>query len=140
MKIMVVDDDPDFGVLLTAYLEKIGHTTLFVQHSLEALDVQLEEKPDLILMDIIMPDLDGIEAAREILDMDPAAKIIFVTALGDYPEHTPEELRSRVPLLAKPLRLDRSLFARVCASSHFPKASSRWTSRSQSGDPRYTAQ
>ena len=121
---MVVDDDPDFGLLLTAYLEKIGHTTLFVQHSQEALDVHLEEKPDLILMDIIMPDLDGIEAAAEILDMDPTARITFVTALGDYPEDMPEELHSRVGLLAKPLRLNRSLLARICAPSHFPEASS----------------
>ena len=123
MKIMVVDDDPDFGLLLTGYLEKMGHSTVFVQHSLEALDVHLEERPDLILMDIIMPDLDGIQAAGEILDMDPAARITFVTALGDYPEAIPEELRSRVPLLAKPLRLDRSLIARICAPSHFPEAS-----------------
>ena len=123
MKIMVVDDDPNFGLLLSGYLEKIGHSTIFVQHSLEALDVQLEERPDLILMDIIMPDLDGIEAANEMLDMDPTARITFVTALGDYPEDIPEELRSRVPLLAKPLRLDRSLFARICPPSRFPKAS-----------------
>ena len=71
-----------------------------------------------------MPDLDGIEAAAEILDMDPAARITFVTGLGDYPDNVPEELRSRVPLLAKPLRLDRALLARICPPSHFPEASS----------------
>ncbi len=123
MKVMVVDDDPGFGVPLTAYLDSIGHTAIFVQHSLEALDVQLEEKPDLILMDIIMPDLDGIEAADEMLAMDPDARITLVTALGDYPEDMPEGLRSRVQLVAKPLRLDRSLLARICPTARFPEAS-----------------
>ncbi len=122
MKVLVVDDDVDYADLVAALLKQAGHETIVVQHSLEALDVYLEEKPDLVLMDIIMPDQDGIEAAQEILDLDPSARITFMTVLGDFPESMPDELRSKVRLMPKPLRLDRSLFAHICPGLHFPES------------------
>ena len=123
MKILLVDDDPDYGNLVGAFLRQAGHEVIVVEHSLEAIDVYLEERPHLVLLDIIMPDQDGIEVALEILDMDPGARITFVTSLGDYPDGVPDDLRSRVPLLPKPLRLDRSLFAHICPTLHFPESS-----------------
>ncbi len=124
MKILVVDDDFDYASLVGAFLEAEGHQTTVLEHSPEALDVYLEERPDLVLLDIIMPYQDGIEVAEEIIDLDPNARITLVTALGDFPEETPSALRSQLHLLPKPLRLDRSLFSRIYPALHMERRSS----------------
>ncbi len=121
MKVLVVDDDFDYASLVAAFLETEGHQTAVVEHSREAPDVYLEERPDLVLLDIIMPHQDGIEVAEEIIELDPNARITLVTALGDFPDDTPSALRSKVHLLPKPLRLDRSLFSRIYPASHMEK-------------------
>ena len=123
MKILVVDDDFDYASLVGAFLEAEGHQTTVLEHSPEALDVYLEERPDLVLLDIIMPYQDGIEVAEEIIDLDPDARITMVTALGDFPDDMPIALRSKVHLLPKPLRLDRSLLSRIYPASHMERPS-----------------
>ena len=121
MKVLVVDDDFDYASLVAAFLETEGHQTTVLEHSPEALDVYLEERPDLVLLDVIMPDQNGVDVAEEILDFDPNARITLVTALGDYPDDTPSALRSKLHLLSKPLRLDRSLFSHIYPASYIDK-------------------
>ncbi len=121
MKILIVDDELDYASLIAAFLQEQGHETIVLDYSLEAVDVYLEERPDLVLMDIIMPFADGIEVSEEILGLDPNARITLVTALGDFPEDTPSELRSQLHLLPKPLRLDRSLFSRIYPALHMER-------------------
>jgi len=103
MKILIVDDDVDYSNLVGAFVEKAGHEVIILNHSREVLDVVLEEKPELVLLDIIMPDMDGIAVAEDIIDMDPLVKILFMTALGDYPDEVTDEQRSKIGLLPKPL-------------------------------------
>ncbi len=121
MKILIVDDEFDYASLIAAFLAEQGHETIVLGHSLEAVDVYLEERPDLVLMDIIMPFADGIEVSEEIIGLDPDARITLVTALGDFPDHTPSALRSKLHLLPKPLRLDRSLFSRIYPALHMER-------------------
>ena len=123
MKVLLVDDDVEYGILVAAFLNKAGHETIVLEHSLEALDVYLEERPDWALIDIIMPFEDGIDVAQEIIDLDPAARITFMTALGDYPDCIPDDLRSKVGLLPKPLALDNSLLAHFCHPGAAPESS-----------------
>ncbi len=118
MKIMIVDDELDYASLIAAFLQEQGHETIVLDYSPEALDVYLEERPDLVLMDIIMPDVDGIEVSEDIIGLDPGARITLVTALGDFPDDMSPVLRSQVHLLSKPLRLDRSLLSRIYPASH----------------------
>jgi two-component system, chemotaxis family, chemotaxis protein CheY len=61
----------------------------------------LDKKPDLVLMDVNMPDVDGISAAKEIQEYDNTARIIFVTAEQIYNSDLPPEL-SDAPILRKP--------------------------------------
>ena len=123
MRILIVDDELDYACLIAAFLQQQGHETIVLDYSLEAVDVYLEERPDLVLMDIIMPFVDGIEASEEILGLDPSACITLVTALGDFPDDMPDTLRSKVHLLPKPLRLDRSLLSRIYPASHMERPS-----------------
>ena len=65
-KIMVVDDDSNICELLRLYLEKEGYDTILAENGTQALEKFDREKPDLILLDIMMPQLDGWQVCREI--------------------------------------------------------------------------
>ena len=81
-KIMVVDDDSNICELLRLYLEKEGFDTVLAENGVEALDKFEKEKPDLILLDIMMPQLDGWQVCREIRKKSQCP-IIMLTAKGE---------------------------------------------------------
>jgi two-component system alkaline phosphatase synthesis response regulator PhoP len=84
-KILLVDDDPDIIELLTYNLEKEGFETASAEDGIQALDVAKAFKPDLILLDVMMPKMDGIETARQ-LRLLPNFKetyILFLTARAE---------------------------------------------------------
>ncbi len=63
-KILIVDDDPDTIEFLRIILERQGYSVLIAHNGLEALKMAHREKPDLVVLDIMMPGLDGYEVAR----------------------------------------------------------------------------
>lgn len=85
ISIVLVDDDPFVRASLTTILsaqpdiEVVGEGS----NGLEAQKLFAECAPDILLMDIQMPECDGIEAAKKILQGDPSAKIIFLTTFSD---------------------------------------------------------
>ena len=64
MKILLVDDTKTERLIISAYLEKLGHTTICAENGHEAIELFKSKSPDLVLMDVIMPEMDGHEAAR----------------------------------------------------------------------------
>ncbi len=64
MKVLLVDDTKTERLILTSYLEAMGHSVITAENGRQAVDVYHTEKPDLVLMDVIMPEMDGHEAAR----------------------------------------------------------------------------
>jgi len=82
IKIMVVDDDQNIGELLRLYLEKEGFTAVVMQDGEAALAAFDSEKPDLILLDVMMPRLDGWQVCREIRKKSQCP-IIMITAKGE---------------------------------------------------------
>ena len=65
-KILIVDDEPDIVNLLDYHLTKEGYLTKTAQNGKEALDVAKDFQPDLVLLDLMMPEMDGIETCVEI--------------------------------------------------------------------------
>ncbi len=80
-KVMIVDDTPFMRAVLRNIVEEAGYSVVEASNGTEAVSLYSREKPDVVTMDIVMPELDGIEAARIILESDPSAKIIMVTAM-----------------------------------------------------------
>jgi putative two-component system response regulator len=83
--VLVVDDLEANGRLMERLLSRDGYRLRIAHDGLEALDAVAQEQPDVILMDVLMPKLDGFEACRRIKD-DPATRLIpvvLVTALAD---------------------------------------------------------
>ncbi|HHT94464.1 MAG TPA: response regulator transcription factor [Clostridia bacterium] len=69
-KILVVDDDQNICDLLTLYLEKEGYTVVCANDGLEALEVYRDENPDLIILDIMLPGMDGKDVCKQIKRKD----------------------------------------------------------------------
>ncbi len=83
MKILVVDDNKVNIKVISPFLTKWGHTIIECYNGLEAIEKFKSESPDLILMDIIMPEMNGRDAAKKIKELsgEVYTPIIFVTAL-----------------------------------------------------------
>ncbi|MDQ1354018.1 MAG: two-component system, sensor histidine kinase [Acidobacteriota bacterium] len=118
LKILVAEDNPVNRKLILRFLEKMGHTAAAVGNGAEVLDILEKETFDLILMDIQMPDMDGIESTRRIRENkskknDPGIPIIALTAhamKGDKEKFVEEGMTD---YLAKPI--DRNELAAVIA-------------------------
>lgn len=82
MKIMVVDDDSNICELLRLYLEKEGFETVIASDGAKAVAMFDTEKPDLMLLDVMMPHLDGWQVCREIRKKS-SCPIIMITAKGE---------------------------------------------------------
>jgi len=83
-KVLAVDDAPDVRRLIEIKLKKAGFEVLTAADGQEGLDQALSKKPDVILMDVMMPKMDGFTAAREIkAKACPAPVILMLTAKGE---------------------------------------------------------
>ncbi|NLW21680.1 MAG: response regulator transcription factor [Tissierellia bacterium] len=84
MNIIIIDDDPLVVESLKTIIEANGIEILAVGYDgKQAYQLYKKYKPDLILMDIRMEGLSGLDAAKNILDMDPGAKILLITTFQD---------------------------------------------------------
>lgn len=82
-KLMVVDDSRMVHLEMLKLLEGSDYEIVsFCQDGESAIQAYRQVRPDLVTMDILMPGMDGLEAARTILEEDPAAKIIMVSSLA----------------------------------------------------------
>ena len=82
IKLLVIDDAPYVLKALRDTLEAHGYEVHEAVNGEEALTWYMEVNPDVVLMDILMPKMDGVSATRCILEYDPDAKIIILTAMG----------------------------------------------------------
>ena len=82
-RILVVDDEPDAVELLTEYLTMKGYTVITASNGEEALRKVKEDRPHLVLLDIRMPKMDGIEALKKVREIDSEVGIIMVTAVHE---------------------------------------------------------
>jgi two-component system, OmpR family, response regulator ResD len=80
-KILVVDDDPTVTEVLTRYLERDGYEVQSVGDGLAAVEAAKKWHPELVVLDLMLPGLDGLEVYRRIRDLQLA--IIMLTARGD---------------------------------------------------------
>ncbi len=81
-KVMVVDDAAFMRMRACKVLQENGHDTVQAENGLEAVKQYAEHRPDAVLMDITMPEMDGLAALKEIRKMDPNARVAMVTAMG----------------------------------------------------------
>jgi len=81
-RILVVDDAAFMRVRTAKVLEDNGHEVALAENGREAVIKYAEWRPDAVLMDITMPEMDGLTALKEIRKLDPSARVAMVTAMG----------------------------------------------------------
>lgn len=110
--ILVVDDAAFMRMMLKDILTKGGHEVVGeAGNGLEAIDQYGKLKPDLVTMDITMPEMEGIEALKRIKTDDPKAKIIMCSAMGQQGMVVQAIQAGAKDFVVKPFQADRVLEA-----------------------------
>jgi len=81
-RILIVDDEPNILVSLEFLLGQAGYDLAVAGDGDEALRLAAELKPDLVLLDVMLPGIDGFEVCRRLRASDPAPRIVLLTARG----------------------------------------------------------
>lgn len=79
-KILLVDDSALARRILRGYLEPAGHQIMEAQDGFSGLELYALEKPDLVLLDLTMEGMHGLDVLRELRRMDPSARVVVATA------------------------------------------------------------
>ena len=103
-KILVVDDEPSIVKLVKATLEARGYEVITANDGIGALSEARVHEPDLILLDIMMPHMDGREARKKLLADPKTAKIpvIYLSAVGDFEQQLEAVSEGTTDYITKP--------------------------------------
>ena len=102
MKVMLVDDEPSFHVLVQSVCESAGHEFRGVGDSRQAIEVFKAYAPDVVLLDIMMPCLDGYQVCESIRALDSEVAVVFLSAKGAVPDKREAFSRGADDYLVKP--------------------------------------
>jgi two-component system response regulator ResD len=111
--VLVVDDEPTITHVVSRYLERAGYSTCVAGDGLEALGVAAREHPDLVVLDLMLPGLDGLEVMRRLQEREPVS-VILLTAKGDTTDRIAGLRKGADDYVVKPF-LPAELVARVDA-------------------------
>lgn len=108
-KILVVDDEKDVLAYLTALFQDNGYDTVTAGNGIEAMEKAESENPDLITLDITMPDQSGVRTYRKVKDSDrlKGIPVVIITAMGEDMNHFLKRLggfKKPEGFMAKPIR------------------------------------
>lgn len=105
--ILVIDDDESIRKTLLNYLKRLGYSTLSAEDGLIGYELILKHQPDLIISDIRMPHLTGLELLKKLKDLEIAAKVIIITAHDEMQTTIDAMQNGAYDYLEKPLDIDR---------------------------------
>jgi two-component system, chemotaxis family, chemotaxis protein CheY len=110
-KVLVVDDAAFMRVRACKVLQENGHEVVQAENGAEAVRLYAEHRPDAVLLDITMPEMDGLTALKEIRKVDPEAKVAMVTAMGQQSMIMDAIKSGAKDFVVKPFQPDRVLAA-----------------------------
>jgi two-component system response regulator AtoC len=84
-KVLVVDDEAIVRQSLRDWLGEVGHQVLTAENGTQALEVIQKEKPAILITDLVMPGIDGIELMKRAKEISPGIEVIIITAYGSIP-------------------------------------------------------
>ena len=113
-KILIVEDDKDLNKTVCSFLNNSGYEAIGVPNAIDAYDALYENTVDLIVSDIMMPDVDGYEFARTVRELNDNIPILFMTARDDIASKQRGFRVGADDYMVKPIDLDE-LFLRIGA-------------------------
>ncbi|WP_379131148.1 response regulator [Paenibacillus sp. sgz500958] len=109
-RIMITDDAAFMRLMVRSAMESNGHEVVGeAANGAEAIKVYQQVKPDVVTMDITMPDMDGVAAVKRILEADPGAKIIMCSAMGQSAMVMEALKAGAKDFVVKPFQIERLL-------------------------------
>lgn len=129
-RILVTDDNPLNVKLLSAKLAREYYTVVTAENGVQAVEKAVSEKPDLILLDVMMPEMDGFEACRQIKanPLTQGVPVVMVTALSDVQDRVRGLDAGADDFLTKPIN-DIALMARVRSCLRLKSLMDEWRMR-----------
>jgi UDP-3-O-[3-hydroxymyristoyl] N-acetylglucosamine deacetylase len=123
--ILIVDDEPGILVSLSNILKDEGYRTLTTGRGEEALTLYQRHLPDVVFLDIWLPDLDGLETLKTLLELDPGAAVIMMSGHGTTPTAVRAIKMGACDYLEKPLSYDQVVDAVEGALREKPNRASK---------------
>ena len=110
--ILICDDAAFMRMMIKDILTKNGYNVVGeAENGLKAVEKYPETKPDLVLMDITMPEMDGIQALKKIKELDPGATVIMCSAMGQQAMVIESIQAGAKDFIVKPFQADRVIEA-----------------------------
>ncbi|NMA65510.1 MAG: response regulator [Clostridiaceae bacterium] len=110
--ILIVDDAAFMRMMIKDILSKNGFTVVGeAENGIKAVEKYKELTPDLVIMDITMPEMDGIQAVKQIKSLDPSAKIIMCSAMGQQAMVIESIQAGAKDFIVKPFQAERVIEA-----------------------------
>lgn len=123
-RLLVVDDEPNIRELLSASLKFAGFEVETASNGIEAIDTAKKYRPDLIVLDVMMPDMDGFEVTRKLRSRGENYPVVFLTAKDDVQDRVAGLTVGGDDYITKPFSLEevvariRAVLRRVSPSQH----------------------
>ncbi|MDZ5539729.1 response regulator [Bacillus licheniformis] len=105
-KILIVDDQYGIRVLLNEVFNKEGYKTFQAANGIQALDIVKNQRPDLVLFDMKIPGMDGIEILKRMKIIDEGIRVIIMTAYGELDMIQESKELGALTHFAKPFDID----------------------------------
>lgn len=111
-RLLVLDDEPDFGAFVRRVAEGLGFEVTVLDRATEFRSSYQTVQPDIVVLDIVMPQIDGIELVSWLAEIDSRARVILVSGYNPHYADAAEVLaksKGRFPVtsLLKPVSLDK---------------------------------
>ncbi|RLQ93489.1 response regulator [Falsibacillus albus] len=116
-KILIVDDQFGIRILLNEVLQKEGYQTFQAANGVQALDIVTKHSPDLVLLDMKIPGMDGIEILKRMKVIDQDIRVIIMTAYGELDMIQEAKDLGALTHFAKPFDIDD---IRSAVKKHLP--------------------
>lgn len=110
-RLLIMDDEPDFAEYIGIVGEQLGYETLKINDSREFKKAYVKFEPDVLVLDMVMPEIDGVELIKWLVDQNAAVKVVIVSGYNPLYSKMAEVLSeagglSDVTTLQKPVRID----------------------------------
>ncbi|ABO68671.1 response regulator [Geobacillus thermodenitrificans] len=105
-KILIVDDQYGIRILLNEVFQRERYVTYQAANGMQALEIVRKHHPDLVLLDMKIPGMDGIEILKRLKDIDPDIKVIIMTAYGELDMIQETKELGALMHFAKPFDID----------------------------------
>ena len=117
-KILIVDDQFGIRILLNEVFQKEGYQTFQAANGMQALDHLKKNNPDLVLLDMKIPGMDGIEILKRMKALNPDIRVIIMTAYGELDMIQEAKDLGAITHFAKPFDIDD---IRAAVRKHIPQ-------------------